>query len=146
MRGAPETGVVHITAGLLDALLELARETDPDDVTVVLAATPAGEFEASLSLDPSVPVLTHFYFPGAGASVASVFGMDLGTPSGRGRARFVSHPNGRLEVTRTDDLAAIVLVAVPPWDRDDVAAFDRSDRQLDLVVVDAEPPTEELVG
>lgn len=136
--------VVYITGGLLDALLDMAREADPDDINVVIAATPAGEFEADLDLEPSVPILTHFYFPGAGDSVSSVFGMDLGTPSGRGRARFVSHPSGRLELTRTDDFAAAVIVATPPWDRESVAAFDRGSRRLDLEVVDAEPPTDDL--
>ena len=141
--------MVYITRGLLEALLEMAAEADPDDISVVLASTPAGEFDAGmdpdLDLDPETPVLTHFYFPETSGSVNAVFGVDLGTPAGRGRARFVSHANGRLEATREDTFAAAVVVAVPPWNADAVAAFDRNDRRLDLDVLDAEPPQETLV-
>jgi hypothetical protein len=84
------------------------------------------------------------YLPDAGRSVNAVFGMDLGTPAGRGRARFLSHPQGPFGVTERDDLAAVVLVAVPPWDDRSLGAFDRADRRLDLRIVDAEPPTESL--
>lgn len=136
--------MVHITAGLLEVLLDVARAAAPGERSVVLASTPAREFEADLGLDPETPVLTHFYFPETGASVRSVFGMDLGTPSGRGRARFVSHPEGPLGLTRTDDLAAVVLVATPPWDPEAVAAFDRSGEEVPLEVVEAEPPEEAL--
>jgi hypothetical protein len=90
-------------------------------------------------------VLTHFYFPETSGSVNAVFGVDLGTPAGQGRARFVSHPTGRLEATREDTFAAALLIAVPPWNTESIAAFDRNDRKLDLDVVDAEPPEETLV-
>jgi hypothetical protein len=70
--------------------------------------------------------------------------MDLGTPAGRGRARFLSHPQGPREVTERDDLAAVVLVAVPPWNAGDVRAYDRSGSRLELHVLDAEPPQESL--
>jgi hypothetical protein len=136
--------VVYITRGLLDALLEMAEAEEPSSVSVVLASTPAGEFESELALDDDTPVLTHFYFPDASGSVAAVFGVDLGTPAGRGRARFVSHPQGPLEATREDTFAAAVVVAVPPWDRSSCAAFDRNDRELDLDVLDSEPPQETL--
>jgi len=138
--------VVHITRGLLAALLEMAAEADPDGISVVLASTPAGEFAADTGLDTETPVLTHFYFPETSGSVNAVFGVDLGTPAGQGRARFVSHPNGRLEATRKDTFAAALVVAVPPWEADSVAVFDRNDRKLDLDVLDAEPPQETLVG
>jgi hypothetical protein len=72
--------------------------------------------------------------------------MDLGTPAGRGRARFVTHPQGPFRVTRRDDLAAVVLVAVPPWDERSIAAFDRAGRRLTLAVVDAEPPRDDLAA
>ena len=139
--------MVYITRGLLDALLEMAAEADPDGISVVLASTPAGEFDAGIDadLDGETPVLTHFYFPETSGSVNAVFGVDLGTPAGRGRARFVSHANGRLEATREDTFAAAVVVAVPPWDADAVAVFDRNDRRLDLDMLDAEPPPETLV-
>lgn len=140
------TTVVYITRGLLEALLEMAAEADPDDISVVLASTPAGEFEGDPGVDSETPVLTHFYFPETSGSVNAVFGVDLGTPAGRGRARFVSHPNGRLAATREDTFAAAVVVAVPPWEAESVAAFDRNNRRLDLDVLDAEPPQESLVG
>ncbi|ADQ67292.1 hypothetical protein GL213_08590 [Halogeometricum borinquense] len=136
--------MVFITRGLHDALLDMASDAEPERVTVVLAATPAEAFEDDLDVDPETPVLTHFYLPDAGKSVRAVFGVDLGTPAGRGRARFVSHPQGPDEPTREDDFAAAILVAVPPWDESSVSAFDRSGKQLSLDVVEAEPPTESL--
>ncbi|MDS0292783.1 hypothetical protein [Halogeometricum luteum] len=138
--------MVHITRGLRDALLEMASESEPERVSVVLASTPAEEFEPALALDPETPVLTHFYLPETGGSVRAVFGMDLGTPAGRGRARFVSHPQGPAEPTREDDFAAAVIVAVPPWEPSSVAAFDRSHKRLSLDVVDADPPNESLAS
>jgi hypothetical protein len=136
--------VVYVTRGLLEVLFDLAEEAEPQATNVVLGATSAGDFEPPLSLDGDVPILTHFYFPDAGRSVRSVFGVDLGTPAGRGRARFVTHPQGSLELTRRDDFAAVVLVAVPPWDESSLAAFARSGRRLDVEVIDAQPPQESL--
>lgn len=138
--------MVHITRGLRDALLEMAAESEPERVTVVLASTPAEEFESEVHLDPETPVLTHFYLPETGGSVRAVFGVDLGTPAGRGRARFVSHPQGPAEPTREDDFAAAVIVAVPPWEPSSVAAFDRSHQRLPLEIVDADPPSESLAS
>jgi hypothetical protein len=136
--------VVYVTRGLVDALLDMAESAEPEQANVVLASTPAGEFETDLGLDAETPVLTHFYLPDAGRSVRAVFGMDLGTPAGRGRARFISHPQGKLEVTERDDLAGVVFVAVPPWELDSLAVFDRAGTKLDLSVLDAEPPQESL--
>lgn len=123
----------------------MAAEADPDDISVVLASTPAEEFESELGVDAETPVLTHFYFPETSGSVNAVFGVDLGTPAGQSRARFVSHPNGRLEATREDTFAAALVVAAPPWDTESIAVFDRNNRKLDLDVIDAEPPEETLV-
>jgi hypothetical protein len=139
---APET--VYVTAGLVEALLDRARATDPESENVVLDATRAGEFDAQIDVPDDRPVLTHLYLPEAGESVRAVFGVDLGRPAGRGTARFVSHPQGPFALTREDDLAAVVLVAVPPWERESLAAFARSGRRLSLSVVDAEPPVESL--
>jgi hypothetical protein len=136
--------VVYVTRGLLDALLEMAEAAEPEATNVVLASTPAGEFETDLDLPPETPVLTHLYLPDAGRSVRAVFGVDLGTPAGRGRARFITHPQGKLEVTERDDLAGVVLVAVPPWEDASLAAFDRAGTRLELDVLDAEPPQESL--
>ncbi|MFC7175746.1 hypothetical protein [Halosegnis marinus] len=81
---------------------------------------------------------TDFYLPDTGGSVRAVFGMDLGTPGSQGR--FVSHPAGPAELTREDDLHEVVFVAVPPYERDSVRAFDRSGRRLELTLLDAAPP------
>nr|WP_267624904.1 hypothetical protein [Halobium salinum] len=140
--GAQRSRVVYVTTGLVEVLLELAADAEPRSASVVLSATPAGEFDPPLDLDPETPVLTHFYLPDAGRSVSAVFGMDLGTPAGRGRARFVTHPQGELSVSERDDLAGVVLVAVPPWEASSLAAFDRAGRRLELHVLDAEPPEE----
>jgi hypothetical protein len=133
---------VHATRGLVEMLLERAAESEPSRENLVLDATPASDFGVDLGVDPSTPVLSHVYFPMAGRAVSDVFGVDLGTPAGRGRARFLSHPQGPAELTRRDDLAGVVLLAVPPWE--DLLAFDRRGRRLPLVVVDAEPPAESL--
>jgi len=139
---------VFVTAGLLEILVEFAADREPQQANVPLAATPAGDLAGNApelhGLDPDTPVLTHFYLPNAAGSVNSVFGMDLGTPSARTAARFVSHPNGPLGVTKRDDLAGVILVAVAPWETETVAAFDRRGTRLDLTVLDAEPPVETL--
>ena len=136
--------MIYVTRDLLTVLRERAATEDPEEVNLRLSATPAGEFESDTGLDPETPVLTHFTLSSVGSSVSSVFGVDLGTPAGEGGARFLSHPDGFLGVSRTDDLAAVVLVAVPPYDGDSVAAFDRSGEGVELAVVDAVPPTESV--
>jgi len=140
--------VVYATEGLIEVLIEFAEDRDPRKANVPIAATPAGELEGVDSqlhgLDPSAPVLTHFYLPDAAGSVRAVFGGDLGTPSGGAQGRFVSHPTGPCGVTKTDDLASVVLVAVPPWEPGTVTAFNRSGRRLDLTRLDAEPPLETI--
>lgn len=136
-------GVVAITRDLLSVLCERAASADPESVTITLDATPAGELSGAIGgLDPDTPVLTHFYMPEAGASVSAVFGMELGRPSGK--ARFLSHPDGSPGVSETDDLAARVLVAVPPYEPDDVRVFDRRGTEHELRILDAEPPEERL--
>lgn len=135
--------MIHVTRDLLTVLLGQAAERDPAETNLRLSATRAGDFESDTGLDPETPVLTHFT-PDVAESVNAVFGVDLGTPAGHGGARFLSHPDGFLGVSRTDDLAAIVLVAVPPYDDDSVAAFDRSGDGVELAVLDAAPPEESL--
>lgn len=137
---------IYVTTGLLDVLLDMSETAEPDPVSVVLAPTPAGEFDADLGIEAETPVLTHFYLPEAGQSVTAVFGLDLSTPAGRGRARFHAHPQGPREPTKRDDFAAAVLVAVPPWDRTTVRAYDRSGTRLAVREVDAVPPEETLDG
>ena len=135
--------MVHATTGLLDALLEAARRREPERLTVGLAVTRAGAFP-ELDLPADTPVFTDFYLPDAGRSVEAVFGVDLGTPSGQTPGLIVSHPNGVLALERTDDLREVVIVAVPPWDRDAVAAFGRDGSPRDLDLVDAELPEESI--
>ncbi len=92
-------------------------------------------------LTPDTPVFTDFYLPDAAGAVSRVFGVDLSTPPGQTQGRFVSHPDGGLEVEQTDDLHEAVFVAVPPWDLDSLAAFERDGRRRPLEVIDAHPPT-----
>lgn len=140
--------MLYATTGLLDVLIEFATDREPQQANVPLAATPAGELTGSdprlADIDPATSVLTHFYLPDAGGAVSSIFGMDLGTPSGGAQARFVSHPTGPLAVTKEDDLAGAVLVAVPPWAADEIRAFDRRGTDIELVGLDAEPPVETI--
>jgi hypothetical protein len=139
---AAERPPVYATVGLVTALQDIAEDRSPNEVTVALTTTPAGEFEPPLDLPPERPVFTDFYLPGTGGSVAAVFGMDLGTPASDGR--FLSHPDGQLVVRQTDDLHEVVFVAVPPWEKSDVAAFDRRGRGRTLELLDVEPPVESL--
>lgn len=128
--------MVYITRGLLEALLDLARDREPSSVSVALAVTPAAELDADLP--DEAPVFTDMYLPETGGSLAAVFGMDIGTPGAAGR--FVSHPDGLLELTKRDDLHQVVFVAVPPWNGDCVEAFDRSGERQGVTVLDAAPP------
>lgn len=136
---------VYLTRALLSVLLETASDREPEAVSMGLATTPARDLDGA---DDDVPteasVFTHVYWPEAGGSISAVFGVDLGTPPGRTPGRFVSHPDGLLGVSRTDDLREVVLVAVPPWDADDVAAFGRAGRRRQLRLVDGRPPEESL--
>ena len=138
------TTVVCVTRGLLEILCQMAADAEPESMSAGLAVTPAGELSDADDLADETPVFTHFYLPEAGRSIAAVFGMNLATPPGRTRGRFVSHPKGKLGVSRTDDLHGVVVVAIPPWDESSVAAFDRGGRRLELTVVDAVPPGESL--
>ncbi len=135
---------MYVTRGLANVLLNFAAESEPDDLTVSLAVTPAGELKGIEDLPAEAPVFTHFYPPDAGKSLTAVFGVDLSVPAGQTQGRFVSHPRGNLGVDKTDDLHEAILVAVPPWDESSLAAFDRSGRRQPLEVVDAEPPAESL--
>jgi len=139
---------VYATDGGLEVLIEVAADREPEEANVPIAATPAGELtgvDSQLAdLAPETPILTHFYLPDAAGSVNAVFGVDLGTPSGGAQARFVSHPTGPQAVTKTDDLAGVVLVATPPWDVETIMAFNRSGTRLELRQLDAEPPVERI--
>lgn len=141
---------VYATRGLIEVLIEFATDREPQQANVPLAATPAGELSGPDSrlaeFDPDTPVITHFYLPAVAESVSSVFGVDLGTPAGGAHARFVSHPTGPLGVTKRDDLAGVILVATPPWETARVTAFDRRGNELELRVLDGEPPEESIPG
>jgi hypothetical protein len=139
--------VVYATRGLVDSLLRQAADREPDSVTISLAATAAGdlptaETRENADLQPTTPVFTHFYMPNAAGSVNAVFGVDLGTPAGQTHARFVSHPRGHLGLEQGDDFHALIFVAVPPWDDDSIAVFDRQGVRQDLTIIDVEPPEE----
>lgn len=133
--------MLYLTRGLLTSLLGQAANREPDGVTIPIAVTKAGTMP-EIGLDPETPVFTHFYLPRDADSVSAVFGVDLGTPVGQTQGRFVSHPRGELSVSETDDLHEVVFVAVPPWDDDSVAAFDRRGRRREFSVLDVEPPAE----
>lgn len=133
--------MVYITSGLVEALLGFARDREPSSVTIGLTVTPAERLDGDLvGIDPGAPVFSHFYLPDAGNSVQAVFGMDLASPPTQGR--FVSHPDGRLAVKRTDDLHEVVFLTVPPWE--EVVPFGRTGDRLELDVLSAVPPAERV--
>jgi hypothetical protein len=134
--------VLYATRGLVETLLRMASESDPETTTIPLAITEATEIPEA-DLDPETPIFTHFYMPGAGGAINAVFGVDLGMPVGQTQGRFVSHPRGDLQLSKRDDLKEVVFVAVPPWDDDSLAVFDRHGRKQELTILDVEPPEEE---
>ncbi len=134
---------VYATRPLLETCCRLAADADPEPVNVSLATVVASDLEAVAgdgdaldSLAPDTDVFAEFYFPGAGESLNTVFGMDLATPAGTD-GRFLSHPDGLPEVSVTDDLHVRILVAVPPYEPEQVRAYDRNGQQLDMVLVAA---------
>lgn len=135
---------VYVTAGLVDGLLDVARRNEPDSVTVGIRTTPAGDLDLPLGVPADVPVFTHFYFPETAGSNRSVFGVDLSIPIGRTDGLFVSHPRSDLRLSKRDDLHQVVLVSVPPWERDTTGAFDRAGRRYPLRVLAVVPPEETL--
>jgi len=141
---------VYATRALVETCCRLAADADSEPLAVSLVAKAAGKLEAAdgegtplAELDPDTEVFAEFYLPGAGESLSAVFGMDLSTPSGTD-GRFLSHPDGLPEVSVTDDVHVRILVAVPPYGVEDVRAYDRNGRRLDLVLVAAHAAEEEL--
>ena len=140
--------MVYVTRALVDVLLGLASDADPDRVTTGVSVTPAGDLEgdASDAIPPETPVFTDFYLPDPGNAVNAVFGVDLSTPARSAQGQFVSHPLRELEVTKRDDLAEVVFVAVPPWEIDEQSfgAFDRKGNRRPLEIIDAHAPDRSL--
>lgn len=134
--------MIYATRALIEGLLEFAGSQDPDTISVNLSTTPAGEMCVA-DLPAESPIFTHFDLPGAGGSVSAVFGMDLGTPPGSD-GRFISHPDGYLGLSHTDDLHEVVIVAIPPWEQSVVAAFGRDGSRRSLELLDVEPPEESV--
>ena len=110
-------------------------------MTISLSVTDAGELPET-NLPDETPGFTHFYYPDSAGSVNFVFGVDLGTPAGQTQARFVSHPNGELRLRQRDDFHERIFVAVPPWDDESLAVFDRQGQEQPLELLDVEPPEE----
>ncbi|SIR58053.1 hypothetical protein [Natronorubrum thiooxidans] len=139
--------MVYITRALVDVLLDLASDADPNRVATGVSVTLADELEgAGSGLPPDTPVFTDFFLPDPGNAVNAVFGVNLSTPARQAQGQFVSHPVRELEVTRRDDLAEVIFVAVPPWELDErsFAAFDRRGTRQSLDVIDASPPEQSL--
>lgn len=133
---------MYVTSGLLEGLLSMADDHDPNQLEVDLGTTPTARLPDDLGVPDDATVFTHFYLPDAGASVSAVFGFDLGTGPGQTDGRFISHPGGELAVRSTDELHQRMLVAVPPYDRNSVGAFDRAGRRHPLEVLDIALPEE----
>lgn len=140
--------MVYITRALVDVLLDLAAEADPEPVTTGVSVTPAASLDGGADLPPETPVFTDFLLPKAGNPVNYVFGVELSTPAREAQGRFVSHPVGELEVTKRDHLAEVIFVATPPWGTEDrsFGAFDRTGERTVLEIIDAKPPAGSLPG
>lgn len=130
---------MYITRALVDVLIGLARDADPDKVSTGVSTTPAGDLEGAAALPEDTPVFTDFYLPDPGNPVNAVFGVDLTTPAGQTQGQFVSHPVGELEVSKRDDLAPVIFVATLPWGtgEESFGAFDRLGERKPLEIVDA---------
>ncbi|WP_290811823.1 hypothetical protein [Halovivax sp.] len=136
--------MVYATEGLIDVLLDLASEADPDRVSTGVSTTPAGELVGpdADAVDPETPVFTDFLLPDPGNALTHVFGVELSTPNRNAGGRFISHPAGELGLSLRDDLAEVVFIAVAPWEATDesLGAFDRRGERLPLELLDAAPP------
>lgn len=134
--------MVYITRALVDILIDLASDADPERVTTGVSITPAADLRGADGLPPETPVFAGFFLPDPDNSVNAVFGVDLSTPARQAQGRFVSHPVRELEVTKRDDLAEVIFVAVPPWEFGErtFGAFDRRGERRPLEVVDAAHP------
>ena len=159
---------LYITRPLLSVLLEIAGDAEPNPANVYLVASAAGDLEPPSAapaetqsgsgsnresapiplaeLDADTPVYSDFYFPDVGNALDFVFGVDLGTPAGQSQGRFLSHPDGNPDLTVRDDLHAVVLIAVPPWQAGNVWAYDRDSTRRELLVVGAETPDHAFEG
>lgn len=136
--------VVYITRGLIEILCQMAARAEPESISVALDVTPAEEWVESETVEEDTLVYTHFYMPDSAHAISAIFGVDLSTPSGRTRGRFISHPMGERSLSLSDDLHGIVFVAIPPWEESSVACFDRAGRKLAMNILDAAPPGETL--
>lgn len=139
-----EAASVHVTEDLLVVLLEQAARSEPAGIGVGMAVTSAGRFEGETGLSSTTPVFTHLVPPYATGSTSAVFGVDIGVPPRETQGRFVSHPDCDPTLSKRDTLHEVVFVAIPPWDRKSVAAYDRSGRRLSITCVDEPPPEERL--
>ena len=135
--------MLYATRGLVETLLGLAGEKEPDTTTIPLAVTHASDLPET-DLADETPVFTHFYMPNKGDAVNAVFGVDLGTPVGQTPGVFVSHPRGDLKLSKRDEFREVVFVAVPPWEETSMRAFDRNGDRQELTVLDIEPPEETI--
>lgn len=133
--------MIHITRGLVETLLRLAEEADPDSRTIPLAVTRACDLPEA-DLPDETPVFTHFYMSSKGDTLNAIFGVDMKTPAAQTPGIFVSHPIGELKVTKKDDLREIIFVSVPPWSIDSFKAFNRKGYVQELSILDVEPPEE----
>lgn len=136
--------MLYVTQGLVDTLLRMASEKDPDSTTIPLAITRAEQLPDA-DLPEGTPIFTHFYMPNKGDALNAVFGIDLVTPAGQTPGLFVSHPRGDLRLSKRDDLREVVFVGVPPWDEDCLRAFDRKGKRQEYTILDVEPPEETVV-
>ena len=133
--------MIYATRGLVDTLLRMAAEKDPDSTRIPLAVTEAEELpDADVPADAAV--FTHFYMSNEGDALNAVFGVDLNTPVGQTPGMFVSHPRGDLRVSKRDELREVVFVAVPPWETENLRVFGRDGTQKEFSILDVEPPEE----
>lgn len=139
--------MIYATRGLLEVLCEFARDSEPNSTTAALATTAAADLDGDVDdVAAETPVFTDFYMPKTGESITAVFGMDLSIPHAQTQGRFVSHPTGNPEVAITDDLHALVFVAIPPWTPENVTVYDRKSNKQELRTLDAHPPESDLLS
>ena len=135
---------VYATEGLVEGLLDLAGERDPESISTRIATVTAESLTGPDAdvIPAETPVFAEYLLPDPGNSLMHVFGIELSTPNRYTNGRFISHPDGPLDLTIRDDLAEVVLIAVPPWEptRSSLAAFNRNGERYELELIDAAPP------
>ncbi|MFT4922335.1 MAG: proteasome lid subunit RPN8/RPN11 [Haloarculaceae archaeon] len=138
--------ILGIAESALEFALAASRDAHPDEYMGLLR----GEEASTVGLDESGTVLTDvLVIPGTETNPVSATVKTNMVPNDlRASGSIHSHPNGVLRPS-DEDLGTfgrnkVHIIVGAPYGRDDWRAFNRKGEQIDLPVLDVEPPEEEF--